>query len=177
MPRTPTPLHPAPLYSTVMDSPVGELTVVASDAGIRAILWDADGEDVRTRHAASPAVERADHPILVVAVAQLREYFAGERREFDLPIDVVGTDFQRSAWRALQTIPFGATVSYGEQARRLGNPKAVRAVGAANGRNPVSIVVPCHRVVGSDGSLTGFAAGVDAKAWLLDHERAVLAQA
>ncbi len=165
------------LYSTTIDSPVGLLTLVVSDAGIRAILWDAEGEDVRVRFAAAGAVDRPDHPILTDAVHQLEQYFAGERQDFDLPLDTVGTEFQMSAWGALQTIPFGATVSYGEQARRLGNPKAVRAVGAANGRNPVSIVVPCHRVVGSDGSLTGFAAGLDTKAWLLNHERDVLAQA
>jgi methylated-DNA-[protein]-cysteine S-methyltransferase len=96
------------------------------------------------------------------------------RTEFDLPLDAQGTPFQRSAWTALCTIPFGETVSYGEQARRLGDARKARAVGAANGRNPISIVVPCHRVVGSNGSLTGFAAGLDAKAWLLDHERRVL---
>lgn len=175
---TVTTRHLAPgLVSSELDTPVGRLTVIASDTGVRAVLWDRDGEAERTRAAAAGAVPvaAADHPVLAAAVAQLQEYFAGTRQQFDLPLDVVGTDFQRDAWRALQTIPYGSTVSYGEQARRLGNPKAVRAVGAANGRNPVSIVVPCHRVVGSDGSLTGFAAGVDAKAWLLDHERRVLA--
>jgi methylated-DNA-[protein]-cysteine S-methyltransferase len=166
------------LVSCELDTPVGRLTVVASDKGVRAVLWDRDSEAERTRAAASGAVpvDAADHPVLAAAVVQLQEYFAGTRQEFDLPLDVVGTAFQRDAWRALQTIPYGSTVSYGEQARRLGNPKAVRAVGAANSRNPVSIVVPCHRVVGSDGSLTGFAAGVDVKAWLLDHERRVLAR-
>jgi len=169
-------LHNQALYFTTTDSPVGHLTLVASDAGVRAILWEAEGEHVRVRFATAGAVEQPDHPVLTDAVGQLGQYFAGERREFDLPLDTVGTEFQRSAWTALRTIPFGATVSYGEQARRLGNPKAVRAVGTANGRNPVSIVVPCHRVVGSDGSLTGFAAGLETKAWLLDHERDVLAR-
>ena len=102
-----------------------------------------------------------DHPVLVATVAQLGEYFAGERQEFDLPLDPVGTDFQQSAWSALRTIPYGTTVSYGEQAARMGDRRKARAVGAANGRNPISIVVPCHRVVGSNGALTGFAGGID----------------
>ncbi len=115
-----------------------------------------------------------DHPVLVATVAQLGEYFAGERQEFDLPLDPVGTDFQQSAWSALRTIPYGTTVSYGEQAARMGDRRKARAVGAANGRNPISIVVPCHRVVGSNGALTGFAGGIDNKAWLLDHEQRVI---
>ena len=110
--------------------------------------------------------------MLADAHAQLREYFAGERREFDLPLDPVGTEFQQQAWQVLRTIPFGQTISYGEQAARLGDKKKSRAVGAANGRNPISIIVPCHRVVGSTGKLTGFAAGLDAKAWLLSTSRA-----
>ena len=178
------------LYSCVLASPVGVLTLVATDRGLRAVLWDDDGEAQRVRHLdgvlpdpaqldpAHPDPARPDpaHPVLAVAVAELGEYFAGTRMAFSVPLDVVGTVFQRSAWDALSTIPFGSTVSYLEQARRLGNPKAVRAVGGANGRNPVSIIEPCHRVVGANGALVGFAAGVDAKAWLLDHERAVLAR-
>ncbi len=104
---------------------------------------------------------------------QLGEYFAGERLEFDLPLRPVGTAFQLAAWRALTTIPYGRTVSYGEQARRLGHAGRARAVGAANGSNPLPIVVPCHRVIGADGSLTGFGGGLEIKAWLLDHERRV----
>ena len=114
-----------------------------------------------------------DHPVIVATVAQLDEYFAGDREEFDLPLDPVGTDFQQSAWMALRTIPYGTTVSYGEQAARMGDRRKARAVGAANGRNPISIVVPCHRVVASNGALTGFAGGIDTKAWLLDHEQRV----
>ena len=110
------------------------------------------------------------------AEAQLAEYFAGTRRTFDLALDPAGTDFQLRAWKALRSIPFGQTISYGEQAAELGEPGAARAVGAANGRNPLSIVVPCHRVVAASGALTGFAGGLDTKAWLLDHERAVLAR-
>ncbi len=162
-------------YQTTIDSPVGPLTLVATDTGLRAVLWDVDGESERVRFGGDRATDSPDHPFLVAAAEQLGEYFAGSRQDFDLPLDPVGTDFQRSAWQALRTIPYGQTVSYGEQARRIGHPKAVRAIGAANGRNPISIVVPCHRVVGSDGSLTGFAAGTDIKAWLLDHERHTLA--
>jgi len=113
----------------------------------------------------------ADHPVLAAAAVQLAEDFAGDRREFDLPLDPVGTEFQLAAWAALRTIPYGTTISYGEQAARMGDRRKARAVGAANGRNPLSIVVPCHRVVGASGSLTGFAGGVATKAWLLDHER------
>jgi methylated-DNA-[protein]-cysteine S-methyltransferase len=110
----------------------------------------------------------------VATAAQLEEYFAGRRQTFDLPLDPVGTSFQRAAWDALRTIDYGSTVSYGEQAARMGDRRKARAVGAANGRNPISIVVPCHRVVGADGALTGFAGGLETKAWLLDHERRVL---
>ena len=161
------------LYSTTTDTPVGVLTLVASDAGLRAVLWDAESEATRLRRVAAGAMLRPDHSVLRAAVVQLSEYFAGTRTDFGVALDVVGTDFQRCAWAALRTIPFATTVTYAEQARRLGNPRAVRAVGGANHRNPVSIIVPCHRVVGADGSLVGFAAGVDTKAWLLDHERRV----
>ena len=160
------------LVSTVVDTPVGPLTIVASDVGLRAVLWP---DDDPSRVRLSPTTERADHPVLAATARQLDEYFAGERRVFDVPLDAVGTDFQLSAWSTLRTIEFGTTVSYGEQAARMGDRRKARAVGAANGRNPISIIVPCHRVVGSNGALTGFAGGVDTKAWLLDHERQVLA--
>ena len=110
------------------------------------------------------------------AEQQLAEYFAGSRRAFDLDLDLEGTAFQRSAWALLQRIPYGSTMSYGQQAAALGDPAKARAVGAADGRNPVSIIVPCHRVVAAGGALTGFAGGLDTKAWLLDHERRVLAE-
>ncbi|MCU1394125.1 MAG: ogt [Ilumatobacteraceae bacterium] len=160
------------LYSTIIDSPVGPLTIVASDAGLRAVLWMGD-TDVRVK--LGPVDDQHEDPngVLAAAVAQLEEYFAGTRTEFDLPLDAVGSGFQQSAWDALRTIPFGETVSYGEQARRMGDARKARAVGAANGRNPISIIVPCHRVVGANGSLTGFAGGIENKAWLLDHERRV----
>ena len=162
----------AALVSTVMDTPVGPITIVASARGVRAILWpDDDSDDVGGRVPISVTAPDPDHPVIVATVAQLGEYFAGDREEFDLPLDPVGTDFQQSAWMALRTIPYGTTVSYGEQAARMGDRRKARAVGAANGRNPISIVVPCHRVVGSNGALTGFAGGLDTKAWLLDHEQ------
>lgn len=157
------------LYETTMASPVGTLTLVASDAGLRAVLWHIE---VANRVRIGPVVGGPVDPAgsLARAVDQFGEYFAGTRTRFDLALDPVGTDFQQAAWVALRSIEFGETISYGEQARRMGDARKARAVGAANGRNPLSIVVPCHRVVGANGSLTGFAGGLDTKAWLLDHE-------
>ena len=156
------------LFSTVIDSPVGPLTIVASDDGLRAVLWpDDDPERVRL----ADSVDDPNHPVIAAARSQLGEYFAGERASFDVALDPVGTEFQRAAWDALRSIEYGTTLSYGEQAERMGDRRKARAVGAANGRNPISIIVPCHRVVGANGALTGFAGGVDAKAWLLAHER------
>ena len=160
------------LYETIIDSPVGPLTLIASDKGLRAVLWEQEKQG-RVRFGEIEGGGDDPNGVLSAAVEQLGEYFAGDRHTFDLPLDPVGSDFQRSAWQALCTIPFAETVSYGEQARRMGDARKARAVGAANGRNPISIIVPCHRVVGADGSLTGFAAGVETKAWLLDHERRV----
>jgi len=158
------------LVHSTLTTPVGELTLIAGPRGLRAVLWpdefDADGQ-VTLAVDDNPAA--AD--VLRATVTQLGEYFAGERHEFDLPLDPVGTSFQLSAWLELRRIPYGQTISYGEQARRLGDVNKSRAVGAANGRNPISIIVPCHRVVGANGSLTGFAAGLEAKAWLLRHEQ------
>ncbi len=155
------------LARSTMISPVGELTLIASDAGLVAVLWEND-DPARVR--LGEVQDRADHPLLARTAAQLAEYFAGERRAFDLPLDFRGTDFQKSVWAQLLTIPFGETRSYGELARALGNPTASRAVGAANGRNPISIITPCHRVVGASGSLTGFAGGLETKAFLLKLE-------
>jgi methylated-DNA-[protein]-cysteine S-methyltransferase len=160
------------LFSAVIDSPVGALTIVASNDGLRAILWP-DDDPARVRLDATTS--HPDHPVIVTAAVQLNEYFDGERTDFDVPLDAVGTEFQRAAWEALRSIPFGTTVSYGEQAERMGDRRKARAVGAANGRNPISIVVPCHRVVGANGALTGFAGGTDTKAWLLAHEQSVVA--
>ena len=162
------------LQSIVMASPVGALTVVAGHDGLRAVLWP--GESVgRVRLAPPPSpVGPGDDGLLDRAVEQLAEYFAGERQEFDLPLDPVGTEFQVRVWRSLAQIGFGETWTYGRQAEWLGRPGASRAVGAANGRNPLSIVLPCHRVVGASGSLTGFAGGLGAKRWLLAHEGVTL---
>ena len=162
------------LYQTTMASPVGTLTLVASDAGLRAVLWHIEAANrVRFDPVLGGPKDPAGH--LTHAVEQCGEYFAGTRTRFDLALDPVGTEFQQAAWIALRSIEFGETISYGEQARRMGDARKARAVGAANGRNPISIVVPCHRVVGANGSLTGFAGGLDTKAWLLDHERRVSA--
>lgn len=155
------------LEKTILDTPVGALTLVASSTGLVAILWEND-DPLRVR--LEPAVEGKDNPILTEAARQLSEYFAGKRRSFDLPLDFRGTAFQNSVWQALLSIPFGETRSYGELARSLGKPGASRAVGAANGRNPLSIVAPCHRVIGSNGTMTGFAGGIAAKEYLLRLE-------
>jgi methylated-DNA-[protein]-cysteine S-methyltransferase len=148
-------------------SPVGRLTLVATDEGLSAILWENERP-----HRVPLDIEAEDsrHPVLVEAERQLTEYFAGSRKRFALKLDVSGTPFQRKVWKALLTIPFGETRSYAQIAKQIGHPRAARAVGAANGRNPLSIVAPCHRVIGSTGALIGFAAGLDVKARLLAHE-------
>lgn len=151
----------------LVSTPVGELKLVASERGLAAILWKNDDP-----HCSRflPQTRDEAHPVLIEAERQLREYFAGERRCFTLPLDFVGTEFQKKVWNALVAIPFGETRSYSEIARQIGHPQAVRAVGAANGRNPLSIVAPCHRVIGANGKLTGFAGGLEVKAFLLDLE-------
>jgi methylated-DNA-[protein]-cysteine S-methyltransferase len=159
------------LVAKVVGSPVGALTLVASIDGLAAILWEND-DPARVRLNIVGADER--NPILVATERQLAEYFAGRRTAFDLTLDFAGTAFQQKVWQALLTIPFGETRTYAQIARQIGSPTAVRAVGAANGKNPISIVAPCHRVIGSNGKLTGFAGGLDAKAWLLRHEGALL---
>jgi methylated-DNA-[protein]-cysteine S-methyltransferase len=153
-------------YKT-MGSPVGVLTLVASDKRVAAILWEND-DPGRVR--LGPLEEDGNHPVLLETERQLKDYFAGRLDRFSLPLEFNGTDFQKKVWAALTTIPFGETRSYAEIARQIGHPAAVRAVGAANGRNPISIVAPCHRVIGSDGKLTGFAGGLEAKAFLLRME-------
>ena len=148
-------------------SPVGVLTLVASDTGLAAILWENDRPG---RVRLGEMIENDDHPILAETAKQLGAYFAGTLTAFTVPLDFAGTDFQKSVWHALLTIPFGETRSYAEIARQIGRPSAVRAVGAANGRNPISIIAPCHRVIGSNGALTGFAGGLEAKQLLLGLE-------
>jgi len=153
--------------SKVIDSPVGPLGLVASEAGLAAILWK---DDDPQRVPLANVVRSDNDPILLEAERQLAQYFAGERTEFSLPLDFAGTDFQRRVWQALLTIPYGETRTYAEIAQQIGSPAAVRAVGAANGRNPISIIAPCHRVIGSSGELRGFAGGLETKAWLLGLE-------
>jgi methylated-DNA-[protein]-cysteine S-methyltransferase len=173
------------LYRTTIASPIGVLTALADDAGLVGIRWDTESEG-HDSDALNPvdrhldAVDFVDvtaneHDVLDAVVRQLTEYFDGQRRDFDLPLHADGTTFQRQAWSALRKIPFGETVSYGEQAGLMGDRKKARAVGAANGKNPIPIIVPCHRVVGSNGHLTGFAGGLSVKAWLLNHELTVRA--
>lgn len=153
--------------SKTNQSPIGQLTLVAGERGLAAILWE---NDAPGRVRLGPLAETADHPVLLETERQLNEYFAGKRREFSLPFDVAGTAFQKEVWLALSTIPFGETRTYAEIAAQIGRPRAVRAVGAANGKNPLSLVVPCHRVIGSNGKLTGFAGGLKTKEWLLRFE-------
>ena len=147
-------------------SPVGELLLVAGTAGLAAVLWSRNSPRARN------AKENLKHPILLKTEKQLAEYFAGKRKIFDIELEIgqVGTAFQKKVWRALLEIPFGETKSYAEIARRIGNAKSSRAVGAAIGRNPIAIVVPCHRVIGASGRLTGFAGGLSAKKLLLELE-------
>lgn len=149
----------------VISSPLGGLRLVATSSGLRRVEF-VDGRVSGASRATSRHLDAAEQ--------QLSEYFAGKRRDFDLTLEPIGTSFQLAAWGVLRTIPFGATMSYGDQARAMGKPTAVRAVGGANGRNPLAIVVPCHRVVGADGRLTGYASGVERKAWLLSHEAGTL---
>ncbi|SDR91132.1 methylated-DNA--[protein]-cysteine S-methyltransferase [Agrococcus carbonis] len=151
---------------TIIDSPIGPLTLVRGDAGLTGLYMPDH----------SPAPDEArfgdrDDAAFTDAVQQLGEYWAGERTAFDLPLAGMGTPFQQRVWAALRAIPYGETRTYGWIAEQLGQPTAVRAVGLANGRNPLSIVVPCHRVVGASGALTGYAGGVERKRFLLDHER------
>jgi len=153
------------LRQSHLETPIGMLTLVASADGLREVHFESEDRVVDD-------VEIDDHdPVLANARQQLNEYFAGERHRFDLPLDLVGTDFQRDVWRALADVPFGKTASYGEQAEAIGRPGAFRAVGAANGKNPVPIVLPCHRIIGVNGALTGFAGGLDVKERLLAHEQ------
>jgi methylated-DNA-[protein]-cysteine S-methyltransferase len=153
--------------TTTMESPVGTLTLTAVDGRLTGLHMDGQ------RHAPAGSTDWVrDDAGLAGVVEQLEAYFGGSRSTFDVPLDLQGTDFQRRVWTGLLEIPYGETMSYGELARRVGRPGASRAVGLANGRNPVAIIVPCHRVIGANGTLTGYGGGLDRKVWLLDHERA-----
>ncbi|MEO8020012.1 MAG: methylated-DNA--[protein]-cysteine S-methyltransferase [Pseudomonadota bacterium] len=155
------------LFSTTLDSPVGVLSLVATDRALVALVWRTDGHH---RALFERAVEKPRHPLMRETARQLKEYFAGRRQKFELELDFRGTDFQRRVWNALLAIPYGETRSYRQVAEQVGSPTAVRAVGAANGRNPIAIIAPCHRVIGMNGDLTGFGGGLDAKAHLLTLE-------
>jgi methylated-DNA-[protein]-cysteine S-methyltransferase len=153
------------MYYSYLDSPLGELLVTADEGGLTGLYLPSG------RHGSRPDPEgtREDSAFAEVS-RQLTEYFEGTRTDFELPLNPKGTAFQLQCWAALREIPFGETRSYGGQAALIGNPNAVRAVGLANGQNPISIIVPCHRVIGADGSLTGYGGGLEAKQWLLSHE-------
>ncbi len=156
------------LVFTEIDSPVGKLKLVAHDQALVAVLWEYEIENrVKLQH----LIRDDQHPILLKVQQQLSEYFSGQREIFDLPLDFAGTDFQKQVWQALLTIPFGETRTYKQIAEHIGNVKAVRAVGAANGKNPISIIAPCHRVVGANGKLVGFAGGLENKQILLTLEK------
>jgi methylated-DNA-[protein]-cysteine S-methyltransferase len=154
------------MHYTIMDSPIGQLVLVGSPVGLTEIRFTLDSE--------TPTLDpgwQHNPEVFKDVIDQLQSYFAGARQTFTLPLDPQGTPFQRQVWTALQTIPYGKTISYGELAQSIGKPNAVRAVGAANGQNPLPIVIPCHRVIGSNGSLTGYAGGLHIKRLLLDLER------
>jgi methylated-DNA-[protein]-cysteine S-methyltransferase len=152
-------------YKAYYPSEIGLLEISGTEEGIKAIKFIEDGERDRS------ADETGLPPVIAAGLAQLGEYFRGKRQEFKLDLDPGGTNFQKTVWRCLATIPYGQTVSYLDVARSIGNNKAIRAVGAANGQNPIVIVIPCHRVIGSNGQLTGYGGGLWRKAWLLNHEK------
>lgn len=157
------------LRQVTVDSPIGPLVIAADTWGLRCILFPVDGE--ADQLPGDPAPVDPDHPTLAAAASQLAEYFARERTVFELALHPIGTEFQQRAWRVLRDIPYGRTITYREQAEAIGQPGATQAVGAANGANPIPIVVPCHRVVGADGSLIGFGGGLELKRRLLDLEQ------
>ncbi len=151
-----------------MDSPVGRLRLIANEKALVAVLWE--NEQPKRIQLAELVVE-PEHPVLLQVRQQLEEYFEGNRQRFDIPLDFAGTEFQKLVWTELLKIPYGQTRSYGQIAQAIGRPKAMRAVGAANGCNPISIIAPCHRVIGASGALTGFAGGLDNKTILLNLEK------
>lgn len=150
------------LYCGAMDTPIGQLKVIANDDAVIEVVFDS-----------SPTIGESNE-VVELALNQLSEYFAGTRQVFELPLGAKGTDFRQQVWQQLCEIPYGQTVSYSDIANGIEKPKAVRAVGAANGANPIAVVVPCHRVIGKNGTLTGYAGGLDRKQWLLQFERGVV---
>lgn len=159
------------LYESTLETPLGSLRLLASDRGLAGIYFE-QHKNMPLRQALPDDL----HPLLEKVKVQLRQYFEGTRRRFEIPLDPQGTDFQKDVWSSLTEIPYGQTQSYGELASRLGKPLASRAVGRANGLNPVSIIIPCHRVVGASGKLTGYAGGLETKQWLLEHESRSLSE-
>lgn len=164
---------PRHLVYADISSPVGILTLLASDAGLHMILWDNERNTIEATDALSHFQHEPQHPIIQETQKQFSEYFAKQRTTFTIPLCIEGTAFQKLAWQALQQIPFGKTISYAQQATQLGDKNKARAVGMANGMNPISIIIPCHRVIGSNGKLTGFAGGFDKKLFLLHLEKSV----
>ena len=154
-------------------APFGTLTVVVSDNGVRYCTFDNDAHPKSFE--GMTVVDNSSHPILGAALQQLAEYLEGSRTTFNVPLDLRGTEFQVAAWKALADIPYGHTASYAQQALSIGRPRATRAIGAANGRNPVAVILPCHRIIGANGALTGFGGGLPVKKWLLEHEERVAA--
>lgn len=151
------------MHIAVVKSPIGYLKLEASDIGLKSC-------SILSEEQAMSCINCGLSPFLEDVIEQLQEYFKGDRESFEIEFDLEGTDFQKRVWNALTTIPFGKTISYSEFALQLGDLKAIRAVASANGKNPIGIIIPCHRVIGSDGSLTGFAWGIDKKKWLLEYE-------
>jgi methylated-DNA-[protein]-cysteine S-methyltransferase len=159
------------MFTTTMPSPIGDLLLVSDGTSLTGLFM---AGEKNTDAMPSDLTVNDDLPVFLIVKQQLAEYFAGTRSDFDVPLSSTGTDFQQTVWSELRRIPFGVTISYGELAKRIDNPAAVRAVGLANGRNPISIIVPCHRVIGANGSLTGYGGGLPAKEWLLRHEGTLL---
>jgi methylated-DNA-[protein]-cysteine S-methyltransferase len=159
-----------------LQTPVGELLLTASDTALTGVYFPTSRRGPPPTHRADWTEDAGQGPtgptseMLARAVQQLNEYFAGQRTTFDLPLEAMGSVFEHRVWKALRSIPYGTTTSYGDLAKRLGDPNATRAVGSANGKNPIPIIIPCHRVVGANGDLTGFGGGLDRKRWLLEHE-------
>ena len=159
----------------MVDSPIGPLTLVAEEGRLAGLYMELERHRPEAEVLGVPADVDAD-PVLAKAADQLQAYFDGKLTSFDLPLTMAGSGFQRAVWAGLQAIPYGQTISYGELARRIGQPSASRAVGLANGRNPVAIVVPCHRVIGANGALTGYGGGLDRKRYLLGLEQRISGQ-
>ena len=164
-------LLPSDAVYDEMNSPVGKLMIIASSKGLHAVLWETDRHDPICKNKLRDLSRTKNEKTIVETKKQLAEYFQGKRKKFDLPLVTNGTDFQQQCWQQLLKIPYAKTISYGEQATKLGDKNKCRAVGMANGSNPISIIIPCHRVIGSNGQLVGFGGGLSSKQWLIEHEK------